>query len=137
MNKLWSPGLRSSLGNRGEGQKREQRITLQWGISKSLLHEVRFGPCEKADFRPRKSLVELVWVGPRSVLCRHRQLVHRTPTLWRSRAHECDDKCYDDSAVLGHELQGGPSPPAGVWLLSQGSFQEAFPWNVLIGSHLV
>lgn len=65
---LWSPGWRSSLGSRGDGQKREQRITSQWGFSKSLLHEVPCGPWEKADFRPHKSLVELVWVGPRSVL---------------------------------------------------------------------
>lgn len=45
------------------------------------------------------------------------QLVHRWPLSLslRNRAHEYD-KCYDDmriADVLGHELQGGPSPQLG------------------------
>lgn len=34
--------------------------------------------------------------------------------------------------MSGHELQGGLSPPAGVWALSQGGFQEVSPWRILI-----
>lgn len=37
--------------------------------------------------------------------------------------------------VLGCESQGGPPPPSGLWVLSQGSLQEAFPPSLEVTSH--
>lgn len=45
VNKLWSPGLQSSLGNSGDRRKKEQRIPLQWGFFKVLVHKVHCGLC--------------------------------------------------------------------------------------------